>query len=113
MRVIAARFMEADAASRAVSRMKARFDLGPSDVGIAPLGGADQPVGARVLVAGRFREARLDEIRSIIARDGGEIVADLDEGRTRPRSYSRPVDQRGQAPRAQSLWAGTRQFAKG
>ncbi len=86
MRVIAARFVGAEAASRAISRMRSQFDLGPGDVGIAPLGGADQPLEAKVLLAGRFRESRLDEIRRIIQRDGGEIVADLDEGQTRPRT---------------------------
>lgn len=80
--------MEAEAASRAVSRMRVRLDLGPDDVGIAPLGGADQPQEATILLAGRFREARIDEIRHIIQRAGGEIVADLDEGRTRPRRPS-------------------------
>lgn len=108
MRVIAARFMEAEAASRVVSRMKARLDLGPDDVGIAPLGGADQPQGAQVLLAGRFREARLDEIRSIIERHGGEIVADLDEGRTRPRIAPTPA-----SPQGRSVWSGSPHFAKG
>lgn len=108
MRVIAARFMEAEAASRVISRMKARLDLGPDDVGIAPLGGVDQPQGAQVLLAGRFREARLDEIRSIIERDGGEIVADLDEGRTKPRIASTPAAAQGR-----SLWNGPPHFAKG
>ena len=89
MRVIAARFLEAAAASRAVSRMRAQLDLGPTDVGIAPLGGADQPLGTTFLLAGRFQESRLEEIRGIIERDGGEIVADLDEGRTRPREARR------------------------
>jgi hypothetical protein len=108
VRVIAARFMEAEAASRVVSRMKARLDLGPDDVGIAPLGGADQPQGAQVLLAGRFREARLDEIRSIIERHGGEIVADLDEGRTRPRIAPTPA-----SPQGRSVWSGSPHFAKG
>ncbi len=88
MRVIAARFVQAEAASRAISRMRSRLDLGPGDVGMAPLGGADHPQEAKVLVAGRFRESRLEEIRRIIQGDGGEIVADLDEGRTRPRVRS-------------------------
>ncbi len=88
MRVIAARFVEAEAASRVIARMRSRLDLGPGDVGIAPLGGADQPLEAKVLLAGRFQESRLDEIRRIIQGDGGEIVADLDEGRTRPRMRS-------------------------
>jgi len=108
VRVIAARFMEAEAASRVVSRMKARLDLGPDDVGIAPLGGADQPQGAQVLLAGRFREARLDEIRSIIERHGGEIVADLDEGRTKPRISPTPASPQGRA-----VWSGSPHFAKG
>lgn len=108
VRVIAARFVEAEAASRAISRMKVTLDLGPDDVGIAPLGGADQPQEAKVLLAGRFREARLDEIRRIIQCAGGEIVADLDEGRTRPRRPSNPAAAQGP-----SIWAGSRQFAKG
>jgi len=69
--------------------MRAQLDLGPTDVGIAPLGGADQPLGTTFLLAGRFQESRLEEIRGIIERDGGEIVADLDEGRTRPREARR------------------------
>lgn len=86
MRVIAARFREAGSVSRALARLKAHLDLGPDDVGVAPLGSVDQPRDADFLLAGRFRESRLSEIRSIIERDGGEIVADLDEGRTRPRA---------------------------
>ncbi len=108
VRIIAARFMEAEAASRALSRMRVRLDLGPDDVGIAPLGGADQPQEAKILLAGRFREARLDEIRQIIQRAGGEIVADLDEGRTRPRRPSKPAAAQGAA-----IWAELPQFAKG
>ncbi len=108
VRVIAARFMEAEAASRVISRMKARLDLGPDDVGIAPLGGADQPQGAQVLLAGRFRETRLDEIRAIIERNGGEIVADLDEGRTKSRMTSSPA-----VPQARSPWRGSPHLAEG
>ncbi|MDQ3553721.1 MAG: hypothetical protein M3395_04865 [Chloroflexota bacterium] len=108
MRVIAARFMEAEAASRVISRMKARLDLGPDDVGIAPLGGADQPEGAQVLLAGRFREARLEEIRAIIERHGGVIVADLDEGRTKPRIASAHA-----APQGRAMWSGSPHLAKG
>ncbi len=100
--------MEAEAASRVIVRMKARLDLGPDDVGIAPLGGSDQPQGAQVLLAGRFREARLDEIRSIIERAGGEIVADLDEGRTKPRIAPTPA-----SPQGRSVWSGSPHLAKG
>jgi len=70
------------------------LDVGPDDVETAPLGGVDQPQDAKYLLAGRFRESRLDEIRSIIEGDGGEIVADLDEVRTRPRVSGRaPVPE--------------------
>jgi hypothetical protein len=94
VRVIAARFREAGAVSRAVSRLRSVLDVGPDDVGTAPLGGVDQPQDAKYLLAGRFRESRLDEIRSIIEADGGEIVADLDELRTRPRVSGRaPVPE--------------------
>lgn len=105
MRVIAARFREAGAVSRAVSLLRSVLDVGPDDVGTAPLGGVDQPQDAKFLLAGRFRESRLDEIRSIIEHGGGEIVADLDEGRTRPRvSRSVPVrETRGRTPNVEWL----------
>ena len=88
VRVLAARFATAEEADVAVTRLRRELDLGPDDVGLAPLGGADQPAGDAVVLAGRFREARVALVREVIAGAGGVMVADVDEGWTKPRTRS-------------------------
>ena len=92
MRVLAARFATAEEGDHAIAHLRRVLDLGPDDVGLAPLGGADQPEGGSVVLAGRFREARVGEVRDVIRHAGGVVIADVDEGWTKPRvrSTSRP-----------------------
>jgi hypothetical protein len=91
---MAARFTDWDAADRTLADLRGRFDLDPSDVSVAPLGGSDQPHGSVFLLAGRFRESNVPQVRRIVEGAGGDIVADVDEGWTRPRRHvTRP--QRG------------------
>lgn len=85
VRIMAARFGNVASAEDARSRLRDRFDLGSSDVSVAPLGGTDHPAGC-VSLAGRFLDPRVDEVRGILEGAGGEIIADLDEGWTRPRA---------------------------
>jgi hypothetical protein len=85
MRVIAARFAEARAATRLEADLRARFELGPGDIGVAPLGGADDAPDAHLVVAGRFHDARVGEVLRLIQQAGGTVVADVDEVWTKPR----------------------------
>lgn len=86
VRVLAARFTDADAGQRALAQLRGSLDLGEQDVGLAPLGGADDLDTGAVLLAGRFRDTALPAIRSLIEQCGGVIVADVDETRVRSRS---------------------------
>ncbi len=86
VRILAARFGDETAAQKVVALLRRRLDLGATDLSVAPLGGVDQPPGPASLLAGRFVDPRVSEVREIIRQAGGEIVADLDEGWTRPRA---------------------------
>lgn len=90
VRIVAARFGDETAAQKAVAVLRSLLDLGATDVSVAPLGGVDQPAGPTSLLAGRFVDPRVSEVREIIRQAGGEIVADLDEGWTRPRPEAQP-----------------------
>ena len=80
MRVIAARFEDARAASVALRRLSRAFGLRPEDASVAPLQGD----GGTVL-AGRFLDERLEEARALIRQHGGVVMTEVDEALTRPR----------------------------
>ena len=84
MRVLAAQFEDREIASRVLERLRARFELGPDDAQIAPLGVGSGARAAATLLAGRFREGRVDEIRALVEAEGGTVIADIDEGWTKP-----------------------------
>jgi hypothetical protein len=83
LRVLAARFADREAAARVLEQLRAAFDLGPHDAETAPLGAAGDDDGL-TLLAGRFHDSRLPDVRRSIERGGGTIVADVDEGWTHP-----------------------------
>jgi hypothetical protein len=86
VRVLAARFTDAAAADRALAHLRHRLELGSDDASLAPLGGADQPTDGSVILAGRFRESRVPEVRRFMEASGGVVVTDVDEGWTKPRA---------------------------
>ncbi len=86
MRVLAARFIDAAAADRALAHLRHRLELGSDDASLAPLGGTDQPTDGSVVLAGRFRESRVAAVRRFIEASGGVVVTDVDEGWTKPRA---------------------------
>lgn len=86
MRVLAARFTDGAAADRALAQLRRRLELGAADASLAPLGGGDQPTDGSIILAGRFREARVLEVRGFIEASGGVMVTDVDEGWTKPRA---------------------------
>jgi hypothetical protein len=92
--VLAARFADREAATSVLEQLRASFDLGPHDAETAPLGDMDDHDGL-TLLAGRFADAHLPQVRVHIERGGGEIVADVDEGWTHPRA----VTGKGNPPR--------------
>ena len=94
---MAARFTDRSLADRALRELRAQFDLSPSDVSLAPMGSSDQPAGSIYLLAGRFLESRVREVLGIVEGRGGVIVANVDEGWTRPRTM-RPVDRGARKP---------------
>jgi hypothetical protein len=95
MRVLAARFPNRERASLALGRLHRRFRLGPLDVGIAPLGIPGERSESETVLAGRFPENRMAEVGRVVREAGGEIVADVDESRTRPRQAApRDADSR-------------------
>ncbi len=91
---------------RALQQLRAAYDLGPNDAQTAPLGAADDPDGL-TLLAGRFYDTRVSDIRDSIEGNGGEIVVDVDEGWTLPRrgpvkmgqGSQRGSEERRRAPR--------------
>lgn len=84
MRVVAARFPDREHASAALGRLQRQLSLGPEDVDIAPLGIPGQRTELETVLAGRFHEAYTREVDRVVREAGGEIVADVDERRTRP-----------------------------
>jgi hypothetical protein len=82
MRVLAAVFADAATAQRALEELGRRFTPKPGDVSIAPLGSADHPAPA-VVLAGRFAEDVIPDIRAVLTARAGEIVSDVDERWTR------------------------------
>jgi hypothetical protein len=80
MRLVAATFTDEVMAEQALAEPRERFELRPIDAEVAPLGASEETEG-RVVLAGRFREAVLDEVAQLITRRGGEIVSEVDENK--------------------------------
>jgi hypothetical protein len=82
MRVLAVAFPERGAAVRALDALRARYELGPADAGVAPLG-SDTADPARTVFAGRFHDDVVPDVRRYVTELGGEVVSDVDERWTR------------------------------
>ena len=84
MRVLAASFSDRDRAREVLTELRRRYGLAPDDAGLAPLGTNGSGESGETLLAGRFWEDRVTEIRELIERHGGEVVADVDKRWTDP-----------------------------
>jgi hypothetical protein len=87
VRVLAARFPDRNRAANALRALRLRLGLADDDADIAPLGTPGRgDEGEQTLLAGRFDEAQTGFVRTVVADSGGDVVADVDEQWTRPRS---------------------------
>lgn len=82
MRVLAASFADAAAARSVLDELRDRFALRPGDASMAPLGDGDHSE-AKTVVAGRFEDDAVSDIRAVVAAYGGEVVSEVDERWTR------------------------------
>jgi hypothetical protein len=89
MRVLAARFPDRRIASAVREMLQRRLHLDAPDVDIAPLGVPGQPATSDndMLLAGKFADDQAAEVAELVRAAGGEIVANVDEKWTRPRSF--------------------------
>lgn len=94
MRVLAARFADRGAAATLLDQLKERYGLGSEDAAVAPLGETEGQREPGVLLAGRFDDALVAEIRRLFEERGGSLVTDVEEAITRPR---RPTGRRHHA----------------
>src|SRR5438309_2040658 len=78
MRVLAAAFEDAAAARSVRDELRNRYGLLPADVSMAPLGTSGR-APMRTVVAGRFSDEAMPDIRAFVARRGGQVVSDVDE----------------------------------
>lgn len=88
MRVVAARFPEFRRANAVLDKLQRQLNAEPPDVAVAPLGILGQPPGGDVLLAGRFPDDKAEAVVELFAREGGQVVANIDERWTRPRLNS-------------------------
>jgi hypothetical protein len=95
MRVVAARFRGSREALAALDLLRRNLDIGERDAAVAPLGHPGQGESDDSILAGRFRDEKIAVVAEIVRQTGGEIVADVDETRTRPRASRRPFGPRG------------------
>jgi hypothetical protein len=58
--------------------------LEPQDAAVAPLGMPGKSDDGEAVLAGRFPDEQLSEVRQLLHEEGGEIVANVDESWTRP-----------------------------
>ncbi|CAN5170741.1 hypothetical protein BH24CHL7_BH24CHL7_07530 [soil metagenome] len=99
MRVVAVRFPGPRQASALLDRLQRELHVDPPDVAIAPLGILGRATGDDTVLAGRFPEAKAVVLADLVREAGGEIVADVDERWTRPRSRrARALEREGRCP---------------
>ena len=86
MRVLAAAFEDPASAQTALEQLRDRYGLSPADASIAPLGNDDR-AAARTVLAGRFPDTDVQEIRALVAEYGGQVVSEVDETWTRSSAH--------------------------
>jgi hypothetical protein len=97
MRVLAAAFPNLRAARSALDDLRSRFGPGAVDARTAPLGN-DDASGSDTVLAGRFSDEAVPEIRVMVARHGGQVVSDVDESWTRSSAVQESPDSEGGRP---------------
>lgn len=85
MRILAARFPDWDHATQALESIQGRLDYNVQ-AELAPLAPAGESSADDTLLAGHFPDEHKPDVEEIVREAGGEIVADVDERLTRPRS---------------------------
>jgi hypothetical protein len=85
MRILAARFPDWDHANQALETIHGRLDDNVQ-AELAPLAPAGESSADDTLLAGHFPDEHKLYVEEIVRQAGGEIVADVDERLTRPRS---------------------------
>ena len=88
MRVLAAKFRDRRAASAVRERLQNALRDDASDVAIAPLGTPGQAACDDTVLAGCFPDNEAAAVTQLISEAGGEVVANVDEEWTRPRTVS-------------------------
>ena len=81
MRILAASFMTAAAATKALDALNRQFGAA-DDVRLAPLGHAGRRGGPTMVLAGRFADGVVDAVRRAVKKFGGTVVVDTDERAT-------------------------------
>ena len=90
MEVLAAGFQEPATAAAAAAELRRVLDIGDGDLAIEEVAGDQEFVdGATIVLAGRIRESRLDEVETVLRRHGGVILTVVPERWTRPTVDSR------------------------
>jgi hypothetical protein len=85
MEVLAAGFQEPATAAAAAAELRRVLDIGDGDLAIEEVAGDQEFVdGATIVLAGRIRESRLDEVETVLRRHGGVILTVVPERWTRP-----------------------------
>ena len=80
MEVLAAGFKERVRASSAAAELRRVLDVDDQDLSIHEVGGTEEFVdGATVVLGGRIRESRLDEVQTILRRHGGVLLTEVPE----------------------------------
>jgi hypothetical protein len=86
MRILAAKFADRQIASAVRELLRRRMNVAAPDLDIAPLANATEPATDDTVLAGRFPEHDAAEVAKLVRDAGGEIVANVDERWTLPRS---------------------------
>jgi hypothetical protein len=80
LEVLAAGFPERVGAFAAVAELRRVLDVGDQDLSIDEVGASEEFVdGATIVVGGRIRESRLQEVHKILRRHGGVILTEVPE----------------------------------
>jgi hypothetical protein len=65
--------------------LQRKLNLTERDAAVAPLGIPGQASADDVVLAGRFHDDKVPLVSDLVRQAGGEIVANVDEVRTKPR----------------------------
>lgn len=101
MRVLAARFKGPLEARAVLDVLQRRLSISERDAAVAPLGIPGQGDSDDAVLAGRFPDESVALVAEFIRAAGGEIVANVDEARTKPRPPRPAYGSRGTTAQCQ------------